>query len=771
MLRLRPFERLVGLTAPRVAKNSKIVSLRLACVSNICVCMKLWSGSKEKSFLLPAEFLLVDVSVKNEFYVATGSPPLEERVRVLKYGPMFAVFDRFGDIRISGLGEHGIYYRGTRFLSRLRLILGHTPPLFLSSGVRADNVLFSADLTNVDLLHDDRVVLPKGSVHLVRSRLLREGVSYEQLRFTNYGPTPVRLPIRIEFASDFADIFEVRGVTRASRGERRPELIEHNQVVLSYKGLDNVTRNTRLWCSPEPSEISESHILVETELVPRETVKLQFIVQCEEKRPPSVSTFDTALASVVTEIKEKQAAECVIRTSNNQFDGWLDRSLTDVHMMTVGNPETDYPYAGVPWFSTVFGRDGIITALECLWVNPQYAKGVLQYLAATQALERDPLAEAQPGKILHETRHGEMATLGEIPFGCYYGSVDSTPLFVMLAGAFYQRTADLAFVRALWPHIELAIAWIDQFGDIDGDGFVEYQRQSTKGLIQQGWKDSSDSVFHADGTLAEPPIALCEVQGYTYAAKKCAANLSAALGETKRAQELEKQANALQQKFEDIFWCDELSTYALALDGQKQPCRVRTSNAGHCLYTGITHHNHADRVLRTLMQDDSFSGWGIRTVSSRERNYNPISYHNGSVWPHDNAIIALGFSRYGFTAEAANLLDSLFEASSFFELNRLPELVCGLHRRPGEGPTLYPVACSPQAWSAGSSFMLLQASLGLYLNAPEKRIILHGPVLPASISSIQIDGLQLGDSRLNLHAERRGAKTKVEVTHKDGPVD
>ena len=714
---------------------------------------------------------MVDVSVKNEFYVATGSPPLEERVRVLKYGPMFAVFDRFGDIRISGLGEHGIYYRGTRFLSRLRLILGHTPPLFLSSGVRADNVLFSADLTNVDLLHDDRVVLPKGSVHLVRSRLLCEGVSYEQLRFTNYGPTPVRLPIRIEFASDFADIFEVRGVTRASRGERRPELIEHNQVVLSYKGLDNVTRNTRLWCSPEPSEISESHILVETELVPRETVKLQFIVQCEEKRPPSVSTFDTALASVVTEIKEKQAAECVIRTSNNQFDGWLDRSLTDVHMMTVGNPETDYPYAGVPWFSTVFGRDGIITALECLWVNPQYAKGVLQYLAATQALERDPLAEAQPGKILHETRHGEMATLGEIPFGCYYGSVDSTPLFVMLAGAFYQRTADLAFVRALWPHIELAIAWIDQFGDIDGDGFVEYQRQSTKGLIQQGWKDSSDSVFHADGTLAEPPIALCEVQGYTYAAKKCAANLSAALGETKRAQELEKQANALQQKFEDIFWCDELSTYALALDGQKQPCRVRTSNAGHCLYTGITHHNRADRVLRTLMQDDSFSGWGIRTVSSRERNYNPISYHNGSVWPHDNAIIALGFSRYGFTAEAANLLDSLFEASSFFELNRLPELVCGLHRRPGEGPTLYPVACSPQAWSAGSSFMLLQASLGLYLNAPEKCIILHGPVLPASISSIQIDGLQLGDSRLNLHAERRGAKTKVEVTHKDGPVD
>lgn len=717
------------------------------------------------------EFQLVDISVKNEFYVATGSPPLEERVRVLKYGPMFAVFDRFGDIRISGLGEHGIYYRGTRFLSRLTLILGHTPPLFLSSGVRADNILFSADLTNLDLLRDDKVVLPKGSVHLVRSRLLWEGVSYEQLRFTNYGLMPVRLPIRIEFAADFADIFEVRGVTRPRRGEQRPELIEHSQVVLSYEGLDNVIRHTRLCCSPVPSEISESHMLVETELIPHETVKLQFTVQCEETQPSSLRTFDTALASVVSEIKQEQIEECAIRTSNNQFDSWMDRSLTDVHMMTVGNPETDYPYAGVPWFSTVFGRDGIITALECLWVNPQFAKGVLQYLAATQALERDSLAEAQRGKILHETRHGEMAALGEIPFGYYYGSVDSTPLFVMLAGAFYQRTADLDFIRALWPHIELAIAWIDQFGDVDSDGFVEYQRQSTKGLIQQGWKDSSDSIFHADGTLAEPPIALCEVQGYVFAAKRFAASLAAALGEMKRAEELEMQAGILQKKFEDTFWCDELSTYALALDRKKQPCRVRTSNAGHCLYTGIASPNRADRVLRTLMQDDSFSGWGIRTVSSRERNYNPISYHNGSVWPHDNAIIAVGFSRYGFTTEAANLLDSLFEASSFFELSRLPELICGLHRRPGEGPTLYPVACSPQAWSAGSAFMLLQASLGLSFNAPQKRIVLERPVLPASISSIQINGLQLGDSRVDLRAERCDTEAKVEVTHKDGAVD
>ena len=714
---------------------------------------------------------MVDVSVKTEFYVATGSPPLEERVRVLKYGPMFAVFDRFGDIRTSGLGEHGIYFRGTRYLSRLNLFFGSTQPMFLSSGVRADNALFSADLTNVDLISDDTVVLGRGSIHVVRSRLLKDGTCYEQMRLTNYGPTTVRLPVRIEFAADFADIFEVRGVTRPQRGELLPEVIGHDYVTLSYIGLDKVKRTTRLQCSPEPAEVSESRILIETELPPRETARIQLVIECGETLPPQAETFDSALAAVVAELAEKQSACCTIRSSNNQFNNWINRSLSDVQMMTVGNPETNYPYAGVPWFSTVFGRDGIITALECLWVSPLIARGVLQYLAATQALQNDPLAEANPGKILHETRHGEMAALGEIPFGCYYGSVDSTPLFVMLAGEFYQRTADLDFIRALWPHIELALAWIDTYGDLDGDGFVEYQRRSDKGLIQQGWKDSSDSVFHANGSLAEPPIALCEVQGYVFAAKQHAATLSAALGDTRRAEELKAQARQLQRKFEETFWCDHISTYALALDGQKRPCCVRASNAGHCLYTKIAGPDHAERVARTLMEDDSFSGWGVRTVSSSERKYNPISYHNGSVWPHDNGILAVGLANYGGTSAAARLLDSLFEASSFFELNRLPELMCGLHRRPGEGPTLYPVACSPQAWSAGSAFMLLQASLGLSISASEQRVVLNRPALPDSVSSLRIDSLQLGDSQVDLEVERVGHEVKVNVEHADQSLD
>jgi glycogen debranching enzyme len=714
---------------------------------------------------------LAEISVKREFYVATGWPRVEEQIRVLKYGPMFAVFDRYGNIRSSGLGEHGIYYRGTRYLSRLTLTLGETPPLFLSSGVRSDNALFSADLTNVDLLVGDKVVLGRGTVHVVRSRLLWDGVCYEQFRVTNYGTSPVNLPLRIEFAADFADIFEVRGVHRARRGERLPDVLEKDQVTLHYRGLDGVNRCTHICCHPSPSEISGSHLIMEAELNPRDTAKFQFTVRCEQSQHAEVQTFDHALAAIADETGSALNGLCTIRTSNHRFDEWLHRSLADVHMMAVGNAETNFPYAGVPWFSTVFGRDGIITALECLWLKPDIGRGVLEYLAATQAQESNPAAEADPGKIVHETRRGEMAALGEVPFGCYYGSVDATPLFIILAGAYFKRSGDVEFVRSLWPNIEKAITWIDRYGDQDGDGFVEYQRQSEKGLVQQGWKDSSDSVFHADGKLAEPPIALCEVQGYVYAAKMHAASIALALGDRSRAEVLKQQARDLQHKFDKGFWCEELSTYALALDRYKKPCRVRTSNAGHCLFTRIADEDKARRIADTLLREDSFSGWGVRTVSSLERNYNPISYHNGSVWPHDNALLATGLANYGMTFAAARLLDALFEASSFFEMSRLPELICGLHRRAGEGPTLYPVACSPQAWSAGAAFMLFAAALGMSLDAHERRVVLDRPVLPSSISSAALQGLQLGNALVDLRLERRPPKVHVEIMKRSGDID
>src|SRR5215470_1872038 len=684
---------------------------------------------------------------------------------------MFAVFDRYGNVRASGLGEHGIYYKGTRYLSRLMLSMGDIPPLFLSSGVRADNALFSADLTNLDIFSEDQVVLKRGTVHLVRSRVLWEGVCYEQLRLTNYGASAVNLPIKIEFAADFADVFEVRGIKRMHRGERLPDVVEPNRVRIRYRGLDDVVRNTVVCCSPVPDEISASHLVINADLQPRETIKFQFTVQCEETRFHSVETFDRALNAVSGELTIAQEGSCRVRSSNPELDTWLGRSFADVHMMTVGNPEADYPYAGVPWFSTVFGRDGIITALECLWFNPRIARGVLQYLATTQAQHVDSEAEAEPGKIVHETRHGEMATLGEIPFQRYYGSVDATPLFVILAGAFYRRTGDLDFIRALWPHVELALSWIDVYGDQDSEGFVEYRRQSEKGLVQQGWKDSNDSVFHADGTLAEAPIALCEVQAYVYGAKMAAASLASALGDKSRAQSLHEQAANLQKRFDAQFWCEELSTFALALDRHKAQCKVRTSNAGHCLYTKIAEPTRAARVATTLFSEESFSGWGVRTVSSGEKRYNPISYHNGSVWPHDTAIFSAGLAHYGRTAEAAYLYDSLFEASAFFEMNRLPELLCGLHRRSGEGPTLYPVACSPQAWSAGAAFMLLKSCLGLFLDSEKREILFHKPKLPKSANWLRIEGLALADSKADLLLRRRRERIDVEIVKKIGDLN
>jgi len=444
--------------------------------------------------------------------------------------------------------------------------------------------------------------------------------------------------------------------------------------------------------------------------------------------------------------------------------------VSDLHMLTTELPTGPYPYAGVPWFNTPFGRDGIITALESLWLRPQLARGVLAYLAASQATEVIPEQDAEPGKIVHEVRHGEMAALKEMPFGRYYGSVDATPLFVCLAGAYYERTGDRAWVESLWPNVEAALRWIDRFGDRDGDGFVEYHRQSADGLVHQGWKDSDDAVFHADGSPARGPIALCEVQGYVYAARRAGAALAAALGQTERARQLTGQADELRENFERAFWCEELSTYALALDGDKQPCRLRASNAGHCLFAGIASPQRAPRVARTLLSPASFSGWGVRTLAASERRYNPMSYHNGSVWPHDNALIAQGLARYGLAEQVLQIWTGLFEAAMYLDLHRMPELFCGFPQDPGEGPVPYPVACAPQAWSAASVFLLLQASLGLQINAPEARVCFTRPQLPASLGELRIHNLEVAGATVDLLLVRHEHDVGVNVLRREGDI-
>jgi glycogen debranching enzyme len=712
------------------------------------------------------------IRVHDQFYILAAAAIADERSRVLKQGETFAVFDHAGDVKRIGMGEEGIFHEGTRFLSTMVLRLNQKRPLFLSSTIKENNALLAVDLTNPDIYADEHVKIPRGSLHVSRMKFLWQGVCYERIRVRNFGLHAVAASVAIHFDADFADIFEVRGMTRDRRGRRLDPVVEGGTVVLGYEGLDDVVRRARFEFWPTPNYLSSAEARFDVSLRPSGEVMYYITLACEigEGRP-HVLSYDAAAEAAAESFQKARAHICDIYTVNEQFNDWVNRTVADLYMMTTETAEGPYPYAGVPWFSTAFGRDGIITALECLWVNPEMAKGVLAFLAAHQAQAVIPEKDAEPGKILHETRRGEMAALGEIPFGLYYGSVDATPLFVMLAGEYYERTGDRAFIEALWPYVEAAVSWIDTYGDPDHDGFVEYHRRSSKGLMQQGWKDSQDSISHADGRLADGPIALCEVQGYVYAAKRNASALASMLGLADRAKELARQARDLRRRFSQAFWCEDLGTFALALDGQKRPCRVRSSNAGHCLWTGIASPGHARRVAKTLMSPDMFSDWGIRTLAASEVRYNPMSYHNGSVWPHDNALIAQGFARYGLKDAALKVLTGLFDASLFVELHRMPELFCGFVRRPGEGPTLYPVACAPQSWSAAAVFLLLQACLGLTIDGPQSRVSFSYPVLPESLPEVHIRNLRIGRARVDLQLERYGDDVGVNVTKREGLVE
>lgn len=704
-------------------------------------------------------------------HVITTSNLVDERTLVLKHGDAFAVFDHHGSIKPGGLGEEGLYYQGTRFLSRLILKLENHQLIFLGSSVLGGNGQLAVVLTNPDVIESDALRLAFGTLHIIVRTLLLRGVCYQRIRVKNHGLRPVKTWLAVHFDADYADIFEVRGIKRARRGTAIEPVFSANEATLGYRGLDGLDRRTIVRFTPEPSDLNAKRAHLDLSLGPQQESEFNLTVTCEAGDPwRPVPSFDEARLECQAEVHRYSAWSCHLSTSNGQINAWIGRAYSDLQMMTTELSSGPYPYAGVPWFSTPFGRDGIITALSCLWLRPAMARGVLAYLASTQAKEVNPAQDAEPGKIIHEARLGEMAALGEIPFGSYYGSADSTPLFVLLAGAYYQRTGDRAFLESLWPHVEAGLQWIDQYGDRDGDGFVEYYRQSESGLVHQGWKDSEDAIFHTDGTMARGPIALCEVQAYVYAAKRAAAVAAAALGKSARSAELVSQADTLRERFEEAFWCDELSTYAIALDHEHKPCRIRTSNAGHCLFTGIVRQDRARLLARTLMGPESFSGWGVRTVAEPEARYNPMGYHNGSVWPHDNALIALGLARYGMGEKALQILDGMFEAGMYFDLNRMPELFCGFRQNPGEGPVLYPVACSPQSWAAASVFLLFQACLGLEISGLDQTIYFTRPHLPASLGELRIHNLEVAGSTVDLLLSRQQHDVGLNVMRREGSV-
>lgn len=712
------------------------------------------------------------IEIDHQYYLLATSSLADDRSRVLKYGKTFGVFNRFGDIESVGLAEQGIYHEGTRYLSRFVLKLGGESPQLLRSTVRDDNAFLTVDAMNVDLSDGEFVSIPRGAIHLFRSKFLRAGVCYELVRLSNYSLDWIEPFITCEFDADYRDIFEVRGTQRARRGKCLDPRIEDSAIVFSYEGLDNVLRSTRIEFSVKPQTFNSSTARFEFGLRPKEEAALYITTSCEEgNRRVTIVGFDQALQRSTGEIENATLNRTRIAVSDPRLSAWISRSTADLQMMVAGNPEGAYPYGGVPWFSTVFGRDGIITARECLWIDPEIAKSVLKYLAETQATECNREQDSEPGKIIHEMRGGEMAALKEIPFGRYYGSIDSTPLFVTLAGDYLDRTHDREFLHSIWPNVLAALNWIDEYGDVDGDCFVEYKAKSAHGLIQQGWKDSHDAVFYADGYIAEPPIALCEVQGYAYAAKLAGAKLARAFGAEEFAEGLSRQAHELQAKFNQDFWDEDLGTFALALDGLKRKCSVKSSNPGHCLFSGIASQQRAARVAESLLGEELFSGWGIRTLGSGEVRYNPMSYHNGSVWPHDNAIAAYGLARYGFYDHAARVFSTMLDVSEFMDLHRLPELFCGFHRRAhSEGPTLYPVACSPQSWAAGAVYLLIEACLGIRFDLSSRSIQLRGKSLPDFLRGLTVPNLTVSDSACDLRIEQDSAGLKGTVTRQIGGI-
>jgi glycogen debranching enzyme len=711
----------------------------------------------------------VELVSESPFYIPMTGPAARPR-RSLKHDDTFIVLDSHGDIGASAGGPDGLFNADTRYLARLELVLDEVQPLLLGSNLRDDNSSLTIDLTNPDVYRNGRIVLQKDMLHIVRTIFLWRGTAYQRVGVQNHGDRAASFDLTLLFDNDFADLFEVRGEKRPRRGVGVSKLLGPTDVMFEYSGLDGQSRATALHFDPRPTRLAVNAATYHLDLAPQQISTLFVAASCNKPAGHKPVPFFRGLLAHRREMRQSNAGATSVETSNNIFNEVLCQSMADLNMLMTDTPQGRYPYAGIPWYSTTFGRDGIITALQMLWIDPRVARGVLKRLAFYQAKTVDPLADAEPGKILHEMRGGEMAALREVPFAHYYGSVDATPLFVLLAGLYVERTGDDETLVELWPAIEAALRWIDGAGDPDRDGFIEYQRASEQGLANQGWKDSYDAIFHADGRLAEGYIALAEVQGYVFAGKQLAARCALRMGLLDRARQLETEARSLAERFEAAFWCDELGTYALALDGAKQPCRVRTSNAGQLLFTGIVRADRARMVAADLMRPHFFTGWGIRTVARGEARYNPMSYHDGSIWPHDNALIALGLARYELKHSVDQVFEALFSAATYMDLRRLPELFCGFRREKGRGPTLYPVACAPQAWASATPFTLLEAALGLEFDVRRGEIRLRNPRLPAFLNEVILRELKLGSSSVDLCVRRHREDVSLEVLRTRGQI-
>jgi glycogen debranching enzyme len=704
--------------------------------------------------------------------VATTASVVDIReVQVIKDDRTFLVTDRFGDIPEGNTAALGLYHMDTRFLSGLELVVNDVKPLLLHSSTERNysqivELIYPFESIDREGLHR------KENVSVQRHRVL-SGSLFERIRVRNFGTKTRTLKLTVDFAADFLDIFEVRGLFREKRGQHQPPEVERSRVTLSYRGLDGGRRSTTLRFSPAPDELDGSRAVFSLEVEPAQTIELVVeAVPKVEGTAGSRATMQQAEERLGREYTKWRKRCTRFKTSNVQLSQFLDRAILDLRMLTAHDDDgTEYLDAGVPWYSALFGRDALITAYQALAVNTDLAWSTLRGLAARQGEKDDEWREEEPGKILHEARVGELARAGTIPHTPYYGAVDSTPLWLSVLHGAYRWTGDLEAVRELWPNVLAALEWIDEHGDLDGDGYVEYRRRSEKGLDNQGWKDSGDAIAHIDGTLAEPPIALVEVQGYVYQAKKNIARLARDLDDPDLAERLDKEADELKERFNRDFWVEDQGFFALALDGSKRPVETLTSNPGHCLWSRIVDDDKASKVVRRLLSPALSSGWGIRTLAAKQAPYDPIGYHTGSVWPHDNALIAHGMRRYGFDREARQVLDQLALAGAFFPYARFPEVFCGFSTDEVPVPVQYPVACRPQAWASGSPLLMVRSYGGFAADAPGGKLYIDRPHLPAWLQRIEILGMRVGNARIDLVFSNNDGITATEIPRKDGDLE
>lgn len=663
---------------------------------------------------------------------------------VVKEGDLLLLTDEQGNIAPDS--EKGLYTHDTRMLDSYELTLNQLPLTLLHSSCET-GYMSTIYLTNREQLQDGTVLLRRDSIEVRREQIVHRGVFYERITLQNYSRERVIATIKLKVGSTFNDLFEIRGQTRAARGRDLDPVVSEENVLLGYEGLDGITRRVDIHVSPV-TETDENGFQVSETLVPGEPFIIEIAVSpiiAEERLNPQ--PFSESIQALGRSHADWLASCMQVSTDNSEFNAMVTRGLQDLRVLFTDLGDGLFPVAGIPWFAVPFGRDSLIAALQLLPFQPSVARATLQTLARLQGEAVNPKRAEQPGKILHEMRRGEMANLKEVPFGKYYGSIDSTPLFLVLVVEYFRWTHDVGFIRQILPNIMRAIEWLDEYADPDGDGFVEYHVEGSGGLSVQSWKDSYDSMIHVDGRIAVSPMAVVEVQGYVYHAKVGLAEVLEIVGESGVGARLKREAASLKKLFNQQFWMPQKDYFALALDKDKQQVQITTSDPGHCLWSGIVDEERIDVVANKLLAEDMFSGWGIRTVSAKETVFNPISYHNGSVWSHDNSIILLGLSKQRKRQAVNKLATGLLNASLQFQYQRLPELFCG-HDASLGAIVPYPVACIPQAWASGTPLVMVQAILGLEIDVANRRVRL-APTWPDFVNRVEINHMPFADTTIS----------------------